>query len=66
MSIWSDDPEWFDEWLEKQALKGRFGPRFQFEAEQGNFEASEQWTKLDVDGKLRQEAMSDYCERFVH
>jgi hypothetical protein len=33
MSIWSDNPEWFDEWLEKKALSGDFGADLQSKAE---------------------------------
>ncbi len=64
MSIWSDDPEFFDEWIEKQALNGRFGPEAQKQAEDGDFDVSEAWNKLDVGGKLGSEATADYCSRF--
>ncbi len=65
MSIWSDDPEWFDEWLERKALEGDFGPELQKKAEDGNFFDDDMWDLLDKDGKLGQEATADYCDRFM-
>jgi len=66
MSIASDNPEWFEEWLEVQAANGRFGPEVQSQALNGDFDSYEEWDKLDVDGKLWAEACQDYIERFMH
>jgi hypothetical protein len=67
MSIWSDDPEFFDEWVEKQALKGRFGPEIQALVENDELPGYELWNRKDFDpkGDFGCEAMQDYCERFV-
>ncbi|KKM83135.1 hypothetical protein LCGC14_1312480 [marine sediment metagenome] len=65
MGIWSDNPEWFDEWLEQRALGGQFGKELQQQAETGDFVAYEQWGVLDVDGSLGSQAMDDYCTRSV-
>jgi hypothetical protein len=63
MSVWGDNPEWFDEWLEKRALEGRFGLEVQARAEAGDFEAYMEWNKLDPTGELGTEATQDYWER---
>ena len=65
MSIWSEDPEWFDEWLEQRALEGRFGDEIREIAEAGNFAAWEWWDRLDVKGELGQEAMTAYVEGLI-
>ena len=65
MSVWSENPEWFDKWLTVRAAEGRFGPELQDLAEVGDFIAQEWWDKLDTDGKLGEEAMTDYVERFI-
>jgi hypothetical protein len=67
MSLWSDDPEWFDEWIEKQAINGRFGDAIRIAVEEAGMPGWEIWAMPDIDpeGKLGSEAMQDYCERFV-
>lgn len=66
MSVWSESPEWFDEWLEQQALDGRFGPEEQKLAEDGNFNGDlKAWDRLDTKGDLGQEAMESYCDRWI-
>ncbi len=65
MSIWRHNPEWFDDWLEQQALDGRFGKELQEQAEAGAFLGYEQWAVLDTDGKLGAEATEAYCTRLV-
>ena len=62
MSVWSDDPEWFDDWLTEQALHGRFGPEQQKLAEDGDFDARE-WFNLDTSQDLCQEALEVYYDR---
>ncbi len=37
MSVWSENPEFFDEWLETEALEGRFGTNLKELARSGNF-----------------------------
>lgn len=64
MSLWSDNPEWFDWWLEDQALKGRFGEEKKAQAEAGEFNADyDEWGRLDTNGELGAEAMLDFEER---
>ena len=65
MSIWRENPEWFDEWLEERALAGEFGEQLQQQAEAGDFIACEQWALLDTNGSLGAQAEEDYCTRFV-
>ena len=67
MSIWSDDPEWFDEWIERQAMRGRFGPEIKAAVEAGNLAGYEIWAMPEIDpkGDLGSKATQDYCERFV-
>ena len=65
MNMWSENPEWFDAWLEEQAARGRFGPRLQRLAEDGDFAGYEYWDKLDRDGQLGQEAMRAFVDHFI-
>ena len=65
MSIWRENPEWFDEWLEQRALAGQFGKQLQQQAEAGDFVAYEQWYLLDTDGSLGAQAIDDYCTKSV-
>lgn len=70
MSIWSENPEAFDSWLEEQAERGRFdntpyGPEIKRLLAAGDFCAWEWWDKLDTNGSLGQEAMTAYVERFI-
>ena len=67
MSIWSDNPEWFDEWIEKQALEGKFGEEIKKKVEDGRVVGSDLWAMKDIDpnGKLGSQATEDYCLRFV-
>jgi hypothetical protein len=67
MSVWSDDPEFFDEWIEKRALEGKLGPTIQQDVEAGILAGYEIWSIPDIDpkGDLGCEAMQDYMERFV-
>lgn len=70
MSIWSDNPEWFDEWLERQAADGRFddtphGPEIKRLIEEGDFCGWQWWDRLDTDGKLGSEACTAFFERWV-
>ena len=66
MSIWSDDPEWFDEWIEGAALNGRLGPEIQAKVEAGELLGYEIWAMKDIDpkGELGSQACEDYCTRF--
>ena len=70
MSVWSENPDWFDEWLEQQAADGRFddtkyGAEIKGLVELGDFCGSEWWDKLDDKGELGQEAMTAFVERLV-
>ena len=66
MSIMGDNPEFFDSWLEQQALTGRLGPDEQQKAVNGEFnEDYLAWSRLDPDGKLASEACRDYYEGLV-
>ena len=70
MSIWSENPEWFDQWLEEQAADGRFddtefGPEIKRVLSLGDFCGWSWWDKLDTDGKLGQEAITAYIERLI-
>lgn len=62
MSMWSDNPEWFDDWIFEKALEGDFGEAIQLKAENDEIESSDLWN-LDKDGKLGSEACTAYCER---
>lgn len=64
MSIWAENPEFFDEWIEEQALDGRFGDDIQKKIENGDMEPYDLWD-LDKDGKLGSEAMGAFCERLM-
>lgn len=65
MSVWGDNPEWFDGWLESEAISGRFGPGIQAQAERGEFEGYKEWSQLDHDGILGAEALRDYWEEII-
>ena len=58
--IWADNPEWFDEWIEEQALDGRFGEEIRIKIDNGEIEPYDLWGLLDKDGKLGGEAEADY------
>jgi hypothetical protein len=63
--LWANNPEFFDEWLEGEALKGRFGTEKQRQAEEGIFnEDYKEWSRLDTDGKLSSETTADFYSRF--
>ena len=66
MSIWSDDPEYFDEWILRRALEGQLGQDLQRKAEEGEIEGYEIWAMKDIDpqGKLGSQATEDYCSRW--
>ena len=64
MSIMSDNPEWFDEWIFEKAIDGHFGDEIRLKAENGKIEAWDLWD-LDRDGKLGSEACTAYCKRSV-
>lgn len=65
MSIWSDDPEYFDEWIEREAMKGRFGAEIQAQVENGDLMGYELWAMKGIDpkGDLGSKAMEDYMMR---
>jgi hypothetical protein len=68
MGLWSDNPEWFDEWIEEYALAGKLGLETQQKVESGEFIGSDLWADLiKTSGgcKLASEAAVAYCERFV-
>ena len=66
MSIMGDNPEWFDDWLLFEAMKGRFGLEKQRQAKAGEFNQDyREWERLDRDGKLALEACRDFWEGFV-
>ena len=67
MSIWSDNPEWFDSWIEQQALNGRFGSEVQAKVNEGALCGWELWATpgIDLDGKLGSEACQAYVERLI-
>jgi len=64
MSIWSENPEWFDAWIEHQAINGYFGSEVQHKVEDGELAGYELWD-LDKDGSLGVEAIRAYCERLI-
>ena len=66
MSLWGDNPEWFDEWIEKRALSGAFGPIIQKHVEEGELLGYELWVLPELQdrlGDLGTEATADFCER---
>ena len=65
MSLWDENPEWFDEWLEQRALEGEFGEELKQQAQAGEFVAYEQWDGLDIYGSLGARAEQDFWERLV-
>ena len=65
MSVWGDNPEWFDEWLERRALDGKLGGAIQAIAQNGEFRGYEWWDKVDTKGHLAQMALIDYYDRFI-
>lgn len=64
MSIWSENPEWFDDWIFEQALDGRLGEEIQKKCENDEIEGYDLWD-LDKDGKLGAEASSCFIERLM-
>ena len=64
MSIWSENPEWFDAWIEQQAINGYFGSEVQNKVENGELVGYELWD-LDKNGSLGGEALLAYCERLI-
>jgi len=62
MSVWGNDPEWFDNWIEQKALDGEFGEEVQRKVESEELTADDLW-KDHLD--LGKDAMESYCERFV-
>ena len=46
MSAWSDNPEWFDEWIIKRCLAGDHGELLRKMAEEGH-EGWALWNRLD-------------------
>jgi hypothetical protein len=66
MSIWSDNPEWFDEWIEERALDGKFGSVIQGRVERGELAGYELWAMHDLDprGELGTWATEDYMTRW--
>ena len=69
MSICSDDPEYFDEWIERRAVDGWFGAEIKAKVENGDLPGYELWPMLDKlgfdIGQLGGEASANYCERFI-
>ena len=62
MSIWGDNPEWFDEWIEQKALAGEFGEEVRLAVESGDMTADDLWKDhLDLGG----DAELAYCEGFM-
>jgi len=66
MSVWADNPEWFDEWVEKQALKGRFGPAKQAEAEAGPADRHRRRLHRSNDGVPREQPGIEVAFQQVH
>ena len=62
MSIWGDNPEWFDEWIIQRALDGNFGEDVQKKVEVEELTADDLW-KDHLD--LGSDAELAYCERLV-
>ncbi len=62
MSIWGNDPEWFDNWIEQKALAGEFGEDVRLAVEREDTTADDLW-KDHLD--LGSDAELAYCERFV-
>ena len=62
MSIWGDNPEWFDEWIIQRALDGNFGEDVQKKVEVEELSADDLW-KDHLD--LGSDAELAYCERLV-
>lgn len=68
MSMWAENPEWFDEWLEKQAMTGRFGEEIRKQVIEGEVLGYELWPKLLEDERypgLAREAELAFIEQFV-
>lgn len=59
MRIWANNPEWFDEYAERKALEGWFGPDIQKQVEEGELCGYELWA-LD-DGHLAEMALERFC-----
>jgi len=66
MSIWSDDPEYFDEWIEQRALKGDFGEEIKTKVLNGDLMGGDLWAMKELDplGELNRQACEDYSMRF--
>lgn len=71
MSLFSDNPEWFDEWIERRALDGDFGVVIRDKVEEGTLIGSDLWEMASNEElfpssyNLGAEASQDYCERLV-
>ena len=67
MNVWAENPEWFDEWVEKRAIEGRFGPEIQRLVEDGELEGYELWSRAGFDpkGDFGSQALQDFYERFA-
>ena len=68
MSIWSDCPEFFDEWIESYALEGHLGSQIQKEVEDGVLIGSDLWYLPELQnqlGELGHRAAMAYVERMM-
>ena len=44
MSLWSESPEWFEDWIAQKAMEGYFGEETRLRFENGNISECELWT----------------------
>ena len=68
MSLWGDNPEYFEEWIEAQALNGKLGAEIQARVENGDLTGFELWRELQNEPQhadLARKAELDFWERFL-
>ena len=68
MSIWSDNPEVFDEWIEQYALEGNLGLEIQRKVGEGELVGWELWALPELQaqlGELGHKAEVAYVERLM-
>ena len=52
MSAWSDEPEWFEDWIVKKAEQNYFGQGIKSRMEAGELDPYDLW-QLVIDGKVK-------------
>ena len=65
MSVFGDNPVWFDTWIELEALTGRFGFNLQEQVLMGDVTGSDLWRDRQDVPKLMGEAETCFLERLV-